>query len=61
VRAGLAAAHSQRVIVGRRTVEIAKGSLVIGLENECAPRFDGNRIEDALVILARDYTGLMTF
>jgi hypothetical protein len=38
-----------------------KGSLVIGIENEGAPRIDSNRIEDALVVLARDYTGLATF
>src|SRR5262249_19192459 len=38
-----------------------KGSLIIGVENEGAPRIDGKRIEDALVVLACDYTGLATF
>jgi hypothetical protein len=38
-----------------------KGSLVIGVENEGASRIDGKRIEDTLVFLARDYTGLTTF
>jgi hypothetical protein len=48
-----------------------KGSLIIGVQNEGAPRIDSKRIEDALVVLARDedalvvlardYTGLATF
>src|SRR5258707_8451630 len=37
-----------------------KGSLIIGVENEGASRIDGNRIDDALVVLARNDAGLTT-
>src|SRR5438309_705134 len=37
-----------------------KGSLIIGVENEGAPRIDGNRFDDALVVLARNDAGLAT-
>jgi hypothetical protein len=38
-----------------------KGSFVIGGQSEGASRIDTKHVEDALVVLARDHTGLATF